>query len=101
MHIIRDHFVTYFKLTGKTLRDVSAEYHEGVHHTHKIHETKRGFYQRRGLGGTSHVKKNKEALFNSMFSMPGLQNKAICSLESQTKTKSKLLKSALSNYLML
>ena len=49
MHVIASHYATYFKMTGKTLRDVSAEYHEGVHHTHKDHERKRGFYQKRGF----------------------------------------------------
>ena len=35
MHVIASHYATYFKMTGKTLREVSAEYHEGVHHSHK------------------------------------------------------------------
>ena len=47
--------------SGKTLRDVSAEYHEGVHHTHKDHERKRGFYQKRGLGGPSHKEKSQRS----------------------------------------
>ena len=49
MHIIRDHYVTYFKMMGRTLREVSAEYHEAVHHTHKDHERKRGFDQKNRL----------------------------------------------------
>jgi len=48
-------------MTGKTLRKVSAEYHEGVHHTHKNHERKRGFYQKRGLGGASHIEKSQRS----------------------------------------
>ena len=61
MHVIKEHYVTYFKMTGKTLREVSAEYHEGVHHTHKNHERKRGFYQKRGLGGASHIEKSQRS----------------------------------------
>ena len=61
MHVIKDHYVTYFKVMGKTLREVSAEYHEGVHHTHKNHERKRGFYQKRGLGGDTHKEKSQRS----------------------------------------
>ena len=48
-------------MMGKTLREVSAEYHEGVHHTHKNHERKRGFYQKKGLGNASHIKKSQSS----------------------------------------
>ena len=91
MHIIRDHFVTYFKLTGKTLRDVSAEYHEGVHHTHKIHETKRGFYQKRGLGGTSHVKKSQRstAQFNVLHA--GFAKRSDLQLRKPNKNKTEVV----------
>ena len=61
MHVIASHYATYFKMTGKTLREVSAEYHEGVHHSHKDHERKRGFYQKRGLGGPSHKEKSQRS----------------------------------------
>ena len=61
MHVIASHYATYFKMTGKTLREVSAEYHEGVHYTHKDHERKRGFYQKRGLGGPSHKEKSQRS----------------------------------------
>ena len=91
MHIIRDHFVTYFKLTGKTLRDVSAEYHEGVHHTHKNHDTKRGFYQKRGLGGTSHVKKSQRstAQFNVLHA--GFAKQSDLQLRKPNKNKTEVV----------
>ena len=38
MHVIKYHYVTYFKMMGQTLREVSDQYHEGVHYTHKNHE---------------------------------------------------------------
>ena len=31
MHVIKYHYVTYFKMMGQTLREVSDKYHEGVH----------------------------------------------------------------------
>ena len=61
MHIIRDHYVTYFKMMGRTLREVSSEYHEAVHHTHKDHERKRGFYQKNRLGSASHIKRSQRS----------------------------------------
>ena len=44
MHVIKEHFKTYFKMTGKTLKDASTEYHEAVHHSHKSHEKKMAIY---------------------------------------------------------
>ena len=68
MHVIKEHYITYFKMTGKTLREVSAEYHEGVHHTHKNHERKRGFYQKKRLGSASHQKRSQAGIvqFNAL-----------------------------------
>ena len=48
MHVIKEHYKTYFKMTGKTLKEVSIEYHEAVHHSHKNHEKKGGFTKRKG-----------------------------------------------------
>ena len=50
MHVIKYHYVTYFKMMGQTLREVSDKYHEGVHYTHKNHEIKRGSHQKERTG---------------------------------------------------
>ena len=47
MHVIKYHYVTYFKMMGQTLREVSDKYHEGVHYTQKNHEIKRGLKKRK------------------------------------------------------
>ena len=48
MHVIKEHYKTYFKMTGKTLKEVSIENHEAVHHSHKNHKKKGGFTKRKG-----------------------------------------------------
>ena len=47
---------------------MSAEFHEGAHHTHKTHERTRGFYQKKGLGGASHEKRSQAGIvqFNTL-----------------------------------
>ena len=82
-------------MTGKTLREVSAEYHEGVHHPHKDHERKRGFFQKRGLGGPSHKEKSQRSTVQYNVLHAGFAKSRICSLESQRRKK--LLTSAISN----
>ena len=47
MHVIKYHYVAYFKMMGQTLREVSDKYHEGVHYTQKNHEIKCGFKKRK------------------------------------------------------
>ena len=87
MHVIRDHYVTYFKLMGKTLREVSAKYHEGVHHTHKNHETKQGFYQKRGLGGASHMKKGQRSIVQFNVLHAGFAKKSNLQIRKPKKNK--------------
>ena len=78
MHVIKEHYKTYFKMTGKTLKDASTEYHEAVHHSHKNHEKKGGFTKRKGWA-VQHIKREaNQALSSLMFCMLDLQRKAIC-----------------------
>ena len=83
----QEHYVTYFKLTGKTLKEVSAEYHEAVHHTHKTHERTRGFYQKKGLGGASHEKRSQAGIvqFNTLHA--GFLKKSDLQLRRPSKGK--------------
>ena len=60
MNVIKEHYKTYFKMTGKTLKEVSIEYHEAVHHSHKNHEKKGGFTKR--LGSASHQKRSQSGI---------------------------------------
>ena len=87
MHVIKEHYVTYFKMTGKTLREVSAEYHEGVHHTHKTTKESVAFIKRRDWAVLHTLREAKQAPYSLMSFMLALQRAVICSSESQTNKK--------------
>ena len=78
MHVIKEHYKTYFKMTGKTLKEVSIEYHEAVHHSHKNHEKKGGFTKRKGWAVPLIKREANQALCSLMFYIMDLQRKAIC-----------------------
>ena len=78
MHVIKEHYKTYFKMTGKTLKEVSIEYHEAVHHSHENHEKKGGFTKRKGWAVPLIKREANQALSSLMFCMLDLQRKAIC-----------------------
>ena len=50
MHVIKEHYVTYFKMTGKTLREVSVEYHVQVFTTHIKPRKKAWLLSKEGTG---------------------------------------------------
>ena len=62
IHVILDHYPTYFEKTGKSMRHSNGEFPEGAHYTLKKHEVRHGFVQRKGLGTLGHVQKSARSL---------------------------------------
>ena len=88
MHVIKEHFKTYFKMTGKTLKKASTEYHEAVHHSHKSHEKKRGFYQKKGLGSATHQKRSQSGIVQFNVLHAGFAKKSDLQLRKPKKKPS-------------
>ena len=63
IHVILDHYSTYFEITGKTMRHTNGEFPEGAHSTLRKHEERHGFEKvKKGLGSQGHVKKSARSL---------------------------------------
>ena len=61
MHVIKYHYVTYFKMMGQTLREVSDKYHEGIHYTQKNHEIKHSLKKKKVLGSASQINRSQSS----------------------------------------
>ena len=62
IHIIIDHYEDFFRMTGKTMKNINGEHHEAIHHLIKDFERKRGFYMRKNLGGLIHMQKSLQSI---------------------------------------
>ena len=62
IHIIIDHYEDFFRMTGKTMKNINGEHHEAIHHLIKDFERKRGFYMRKSLGGLIHMQKSLQSI---------------------------------------
>ena len=60
IHVILDHYSTYFEITGKRMRHTNGEFPEGAHSTLRKHEERHGFKVKKGLGSQGHVKNQQE-----------------------------------------
>ena len=47
IHVIVDHYSDYFKETGKKFKSTNDEHHEGIHHSVKVFESKKGFHMKK------------------------------------------------------
>ena len=67
MHIILDHYIDYFELTGRTLLEVTDEITEAVHSRFDIFEERHG-YKCNMKGSPSHkLKQHKSVVhYNSL-----------------------------------
>ena len=57
IHVIVDHYADYFKETGKNFKSTNDEHHEGIHHSVKVFESKKGFHMKKHLGSLIHQAK--------------------------------------------
>ena len=57
IHVIIDHYADYFEETGKNFKSTNDEHHEGIHHSVKVFESKKGFHMKKHLGGLIHQAK--------------------------------------------
>ena len=62
IHVILDHYSTYFEKAGKTMWHTNGEFPESAHSTLRKHEERHGFKVKKGLGSQGHVKKSARSL---------------------------------------